>query len=41
VETFEKVGVQLEKAGETWMDARKQLTTGKGNLISQALRMMR
>jgi len=39
VETFEKVGVQLEKASETWGDARKQLTAGKGNLISQALKM--
>jgi DNA recombination protein RmuC len=39
VETFEKVGVQLDKAGETWTEARKQLTAGKGNLISQALRM--
>jgi DNA recombination protein RmuC len=39
VETFEKVGVQLDKAGETWSDAKKQLTAGKGNLISQALKM--
>lgn len=39
VETFEKVGTQLEKASETWGDARKQLTAGKGNLISQALKM--
>lgn len=39
VETFEKVGVQLEKVTETWGDARKQLTAGKGNLISQALKM--
>lgn len=39
VEAFEKVGVQLEKASETWGDARKQLTAGKGNLISQALKM--
>jgi DNA recombination protein RmuC len=39
VETFEKVGIQLDKAGETWTEARKQLTAGKGNLISQALRM--
>ncbi|NTS43017.1 DNA recombination protein RmuC [Flavisolibacter sp. BT320] len=39
VETFERVGTQLEKATETWGDARKQLTAGKGNLISQALKM--
>lgn len=39
VETFEKVGQQLEKATDTWGEARKQLTAGKGNLISQALKM--
>ncbi len=39
VETFEKVGTQLGKASDCWEDARKQLTSGKGNLISQAARM--
>jgi DNA recombination protein RmuC len=39
VETFEKVGTQLGKATDCWDDARKQLTSGKGNLISQAARM--
>lgn len=39
VESFEKVGTQLEKAKETWGDAQKQLTAGKGNLISIGLKM--
>jgi DNA recombination protein RmuC len=39
VEAFEMVGEQLDKAGETWEKAHKQLTAGKGNLLSQALKM--
>lgn len=36
VENFERVGSQLHKARETWDDAYKQLSKGKGNLVSQA-----
>jgi DNA recombination protein RmuC len=36
VENFEKIGTQIEKAQATWIDARKQLNKGKGNLLSQA-----
>lgn len=39
VENFQKVGNQMDKARETWDDAYKQLTRGKGNLISQAEQM--
>ncbi|MGV3530558.1 MAG: DNA recombination protein RmuC [Flavisolibacter sp.] len=39
VDTFETVGAQIGKAGETWETARRQLTTGRGNLIGQAERM--
>lgn len=39
VETFEKVGKQLNSASESWEDAKKQLFTGKGNLILQAEKM--
>ena len=41
IENFEKIGAQLEKAHETWTDARKQLNKGKGNVISQAEQMKR
>jgi DNA recombination protein RmuC len=41
IENFEKIGLQLEKAHETWSDARKQLNKGRGNLISQAEQMKR
>lgn len=36
VEEFEKVGSYLERAHGSYTDAKKKLTTGKGNLISQA-----
>jgi DNA recombination protein RmuC len=36
VDNFEKVGSQIDKAHNTWSDAYKQLTKGRGNLISQA-----
>ena len=36
VDNFEKVGLQLERAADTWRDAQKQLSSGRGNLISQA-----
>lgn len=36
VDNFEKVGTQLERASDTWRDAQKQLSSGRGNLISQA-----
>lgn len=39
VENFEKVGQQIDKAHETWSESRKQLVSGKGNLISQAQKM--
>lgn len=39
IDNFERVGMQLDKAQETWKDAYKQLHTGKGNLISQAEQM--
>jgi DNA recombination protein RmuC len=39
VENFEKVGGQLTKAYDSWNDAYKQLSKGKGNLISQAEQM--
>jgi DNA recombination protein RmuC len=39
VEDFEKVGTQLEKAGNSFSDAKKKLYTGKGNLINQASQM--
>ncbi len=36
VENFEKIGGQIEKAHNTWSEARKQLNKGRGNLLSQA-----
>jgi DNA recombination protein RmuC len=39
VEDFEKVGSQLERAANSFTDAKKKLYTGKGNLISQASQM--
>jgi DNA recombination protein RmuC len=36
VDNFERVGQQLEKANSTWNDAYKQLSKGKGNIISKA-----
>jgi DNA recombination protein RmuC len=39
IDNFEKIGTQLEKAHETWTDARKQLNKGRGNVISQAEQM--
>ncbi|MET0635470.1 MAG: DNA recombination protein RmuC [Chitinophagaceae bacterium] len=36
---FEKVGVQIDRAGDSWRDAQKKLHTGKGSLISQAMQM--
>ncbi|CAN5552029.1 DNA recombination protein RmuC [soil metagenome] len=39
IEDFEKVGVQIEKAGNSYSDAKKKLHTGKGNLISMASQM--
>lgn len=36
VENVDKVGAQLDKAKQQWEDARKQLSSGKGNLLSQA-----
>lgn len=39
VENFERVGQQLDKAQGVWNDAYKQLSKGRGNLISQAEQM--
>ncbi len=39
VESFEKIGNQLERAGESWTEAKKQLASGRGNLVSQAHKM--
>ena len=39
VEDFEKVGSQLDKAGNAYTDAKKKLFTGKGNVISMASQM--
>ncbi|MES2774691.1 MAG: DNA recombination protein RmuC [Bacteroidota bacterium] len=39
VEVFERVGKNIEQAGNAFADARKKLTSGKGNLISQAEQM--
>jgi DNA recombination protein RmuC len=39
VEDFEKVGVQIQKASQTFEDAQRKLHTGKGNLLSQAQQM--
>lgn len=36
VENVDRVGAQLDKAKLQWEDARKQLGSGKGNLLSQA-----
>ncbi len=41
VENFEKIGGQIEKANNTWIDAQRQLHKGKGNLLSQAEQMKR
>jgi DNA recombination protein RmuC len=35
-EEFEKIGGQLDKAGQSWADARKKLTSGNGNVLAQA-----
>lgn len=39
VEDFEKVGTQLNRAQDTWQDAFKKLSRGRGNVISQAEQM--
>ena len=39
IDNFEKIGGQLDKAHETWHDARKQLYKGRGNVLSQAEQM--
>lgn len=39
VENFERVGQQLDKAQAIYTDAYKQLSKGRGNLISQAEQM--
>ena len=39
VEVFDKVGKNIEQAGLAFTDARKKLTSGKGNLITQAEQM--
>lgn len=39
VENFERVGQQLDKAQTTYADAFKQLSKGRGNLVSQAEQM--
>jgi DNA recombination protein RmuC len=39
VEDFEKVGNQLNRAQDTWQDAYKKLSKGRGNVISQAEQM--
>lgn len=39
VETFEKVGVHLSKASDTWGNAFNQLKVGKGNLLSIGLKL--
>jgi DNA recombination protein RmuC len=39
LEDFEKVGSQIEKAGNCFNEARKKLHTGKGNLLITAAQM--
>lgn len=39
IEDFEKVGHQLDKAGNIYTDAKKKLFTGKGNVVSLAAQM--
>lgn len=39
IDNFEKIGGQLDKAHETWHEARKQLNKGRGNVLSQAEQM--
>jgi len=39
VEDFEKVGTQLNRAQDTWQEAFKKLSKGRGNVISQAEQM--
>lgn len=39
VEEFERVGAHLERANTTFQDAKKKMTAGKGNLVSQAHHM--
>ncbi len=39
VEVFDRVGKNIEQASTAFTDARKKLTSGKGNLISQAEQM--
>ncbi len=41
VETFEKIGDTLEKVGQSYAHAKKQLSTGQGNVISKAAQMKR
>ena len=39
VDVFDRVGKNIEQASTAFTDARKKLTSGKGNLISQAEQM--
>lgn len=39
VQSFERLGEQLQKASGSWDDARKQLISGRGNLLKQAVHM--
>jgi DNA recombination protein RmuC len=39
VDEFEKVGHQINRAHDSWQDAYKKLSKGRGNLISQAEQM--
>jgi DNA recombination protein RmuC len=39
IDTFEKVGTNVEKALGCWQDAKKQLHTGRSNVLSQAEQM--
>jgi DNA recombination protein RmuC len=39
VEEFERVGAHLERATTAFQDSKKKMTTGKGNLVSQAHHM--
>ncbi|SFD60637.1 DNA recombination protein RmuC [Chitinophaga sp. CF118] len=39
VEEFDKVGIHLDRAAGAFQDSKKKMTTGKGNLVSQAHHM--
>lgn len=39
IETFEKIGKQIEQTQDSYIKAKNQLNSGKNNLINQALKM--